>query len=75
MKIGLVKIKNNKALMEYKEGFLGTAQFYFLQNLGIVSSTNEATDILYHILTDKGYLHIKEQKLMDYNWNIDFFNV
>ena len=73
--VGLVKIKNNKALIEYNEGFLGTAQFSFLQNLGIVSATNEQTDVLYHILTDKGYLHIKEQKLMDYNWNIDFFNI
>ena len=63
--VGLVKIKNNKALIEYNEGFLGTAQFSFLQNLGIVSATNEQTDVLYHILTDKGYLHIKEQKLMD----------
>jgi len=74
--IGIVKIKNNKDLVNYdNEGFIGTKQFYFLQNLGIISPTLERSDILYHILTDKGHLHIKEQKLMDYNWNIDFFNV
>ena len=74
--IGIVKIKNNKDLVNYdNEGFIGTKQFYFLQNLGIISPTLERSDILYHILTDKGHLHIKEQKLMDYNWNIDYFNV
>ncbi|GAG00272.1 unnamed protein product, partial [marine sediment metagenome] len=25
--------------------------------------------------TDRGTFHIKEQKIMDYNWNLDFFNV
>ena len=73
--IGLVKIQNNKELVEFKEGFIGTRQFSFLQNLGIVSSSKQKSNILYHILTDKGHLHIKEQKIMDYNWNIDFFIV
>lgn len=74
--VGIVKIKNNKELVKYdNEGFIGTKQFYFLQNLGIISPTLERSEILYHILTDKGHLHIKEQKVMDYNWNIDFFNI
>ena len=74
--VGTVMIQNDKPLYEYKSGFLGTKQLSVIQNLGknpVLSSENAS--ILYHILTDKGTLHIKEQKVMDYNWNIDFFNI
>ncbi len=57
-------------------GFLGTKQFSVIQDLErnpVLSY--ERADTLYHILTDRGTFHIKEQKIMDYNWNLDFFNV
>ena len=72
---GIVKIMNNKELVEYADGFIGTRQFGILEHLGIVSPTYVRSNILYHILTDKGHLHIKETKIKDYNWNIDFFNI
>lgn len=74
--VGTVKIINDKPLYEYTSGFLGTRQFSVIQDLGRNPVPSlETADTLYHILTDKGTLHIKEQKIMDYNWNIDFFNI
>lgn len=72
---GIVQILNNKELVEYEDGFIGTRRFTFLENLGILSSSHQRSNIIYHILTDQGHLHIKEKKLMDYNWNIDIFNI
>jgi hypothetical protein len=73
--IGIVKIKNDKPLYEYP-GFLATYQCSIIQYLGITMKQSlEQTDILYHLLTDSGSLHINEQKLKDYNWNIDYLNV
>jgi hypothetical protein len=73
--VGVVKIKNNKPLYEYGYGILGTKRLSVIQELerNPVKS-DETADVLFHILTDKGTFHIKEQKFMDYNWNIDFFN-
>jgi hypothetical protein len=74
--VGVVKLANDKPLYEYSVGFLGTKQFSVIQDLErnpVLSY--ERADTLYHILTDKGTFHIKEQKIMDYNWNLDFFNV
>ena len=74
--VGVVKLANDKPLYEYSVGFLGTKQFSVIQDLErnpVLSY--ERADTLYHILTDRGTFHIKEQKIMDYNWNLDFFNV
>jgi len=74
--VGVVKIANEKPLYEYSGGFLGTKQLSVIQDIEknpVLS--NEITNVLYHILTDKGIFYIKEQKIMDYNWNLDFFNV
>jgi len=74
--VGKVQIANDKPLYEYSGGFLGTKQLSVIQNLGknpVLSS--ERAEVLYHILTDKGAFHIKEHKIMDYNWSLDFFNV
>ena len=72
--VGVVKLANDKPLYEYSVGFLGTKQFSVIQDLErnpVLSY--ERADTLYHILTDRGTFHIKEQKIMDYNWNLDFF--
>jgi hypothetical protein len=73
--VGVVRIKNDKPIYEYGYGILGTKRLSVIQDLkeNPVESA-ETADVLFHILTNKGTFHIKEQKFMDYNWNIDFFN-
>ena len=74
--VGIVKIANDKPLFEYSSGFLGTKQLSVIQDLDKNPiSSNETASTLYHILTNKGTFNIKEEKVMDYNWNLDFFNI
>lgn len=72
---GTIKIANNKQLFNYGD-FIGTYGLTKINNLGIVpENTNYKTSVLYHILTDTNNFYIKEHKIKDYNWNIDFLNV
>jgi len=73
---GIVSIFNNKPLFDYPL-FTGTIGLSNIQDLGKNKNKNisdKKTDILYHLLTNTGSFHIKQQKLKDYNWNIDYFD-
>ena len=75
---GVVYIKNRKPLFEYKNDlgkkFIATYQLSKIHNLAIIPSLSVInSEYLYHILTDEQYLHINGIKLMDYNWNIDYY--
>ena len=72
---GVVTILNNKQLFDYSI-FTGTVGLSHIQNLGKYKNkkaSEKRCKILNHLLTDRGSFHIKEQKLKDYNWNIDFY--
>jgi len=72
---GVVTILNNKQLFDYSI-FTGTLGLSRIQNLGKYKNkkaSEKRCKILNHLLTDRGSFHIKEQKLKDYNWNIDFY--
>jgi hypothetical protein len=72
---GTIKIANHKPLFNYGD-FIGTHGLSEIQNLGIIAeNTSYTTPVLYHILTDTGDFNIKEHKIKDYNWNIDFLNI
>ena len=72
---GVVKIKNNKQLYDYGN-FTGTYGLSKLQHLGKTpTKLNNYSPIIYHLLTNTCDFHIEGQKIKDYNWNVDFFNV
>ena len=72
---GIVKIKNNKELYDYGN-FTGTYGLSKIQHLGKTpTKLNNYSPIIYHLLTNTCDFHIEGQKIKDYNWNVDFFNV
>ena len=73
---GIVKILGGKQLYDYGY-FIGTEGLATIQDLGKLKENRviarEESDHLIHILTDKDYFFIKNQKICDYNKNIDFY--
>ena len=72
---GIVKLKNDKEIFDYGI-FKGTYGLSLIQHLGKTHQPiKENHKIIYHILTNTGEFNIEGQKIKDYNWNVDFFNV
>ena len=78
---GIVKISNEKELYVYKD-FIATKGISEIQKLTNLDSikldpptlSNKSSPFIYHLLTDTGDFFIKETKVKDYNWNIDYYS-
>ena len=73
---GIVNIIGGKDLYDYGY-FIGTEELGTIQDLGTLREnmkvSMEKTDNLIHILTDSKHFYIKNQKICDYNKNIDYY--